>query len=64
MQGFTLNKNMHGVTFENITVAVLWRVIYRELKVEAGRYVRRLLLDFHRMMVPGTTVLQLEMRSG
>ena len=46
--------NMHGFTFEKITVAALWRMVYREMRKEAGGYVSRLLLEFHQVMVSGT----------
>lgn len=43
-----LSEHMHWFTLENITVVVLWRMVYREMRVEAGTYVGRLLLEFHK----------------
>lgn len=39
---------MYWFSFENIIVVVLWRMVYRDMKVEIGRYVRRILLGFYK----------------
>lgn len=32
----SMSKNMHGFTFENITGAAFWRMVYREMRYEEG----------------------------